>query len=106
RSHFHPGGQVRYVLIAEFALRRHLETLVAAAHRLNEQARLRLPRHDGRTGIPALQQMVAGIELQASQLGVSMAGEAVLAQHWTDARLKKLPWLLRGQKARQGEQGD
>jgi len=74
---------------------------VRAPHGLNQQAGVRLPGHDGRTGGAALQQMLARIELESAELGVGVAGEAVLAQDRPHALFEKLRRLLSCHQASQ-----
>ena len=67
RAHFDPGFEIGDLLGGKLlVLRRHLQIRIGVAHRLDEQAFLRIAGHDGRAGLAAFQSPLARIEEQAA----------------------------------------
>ena len=86
----HPRFEIRYFLMAEFALRRHLDLFMSPPDRLDQQALVWITRHDRRTGISALEQRDSGANRQAPHVGFAVAGETILRENGADPLLEKL----------------
>lgn len=62
RSHLYPLLEDGDFLVRQLALLGHLQVAILVAHGADEQTLVRLPRHNGRPGVPALHPAVADIE--------------------------------------------
>ena len=64
------------------------------ADRQNQQAFVRIAGDHHRSILPALLQMLPGIQLQAAHLRLRMASEAIVGEHRPDMLFKKVTLLL------------
>src|SRR5438132_116195 len=92
-AHLYPGSQVSNLLVAQFAVGRHLEMKVLIGNSLDQQTLLRKMRNDGRSTIAAFQKRCTGIQPQPSheygRLG-AVARQAFFHQNRPNSPLEKL----------------
>ena len=91
-----PLLQGRDLFRSKGLLRRHLKILVETAHRLHQETRFGITRHDHRSLVPAFLPTGSGVQTQPSLLfGFTVAFLAVFNQERTDRGFKKLPTAFR-----------
>ena len=108
RTHFDPGAKVSHYFRFEpgFVLRHPQFGLVTNG--LKKEARIRVARHHGRTGVPSRPNRLAVIDRETVTMcpGAVVATVAPLHQDWSNAFLKELnPIAVTGLSLQRGEAG-
>lgn len=84
-----PRGEGRYVGVVEFLAGRHFDALVGVLDGADEEAVIGVAGYDGGSGIATFEDVLAGVELEATHLGVGVASVAVLRQHGAHVHLEE-----------------
>ena len=93
RAHFYPGSQAGNLIIRKLlSFGRHLQIGIGVSNSLDQQALLRVTRHNRRSGFTAFEHTLAGIEQQSAFdfFGLrAVAFVAIVSQHRANAVLEK-----------------